>query len=199
MTKTLSRQRNKQLALVVLSLVLTMTSIPDAFAAQVQTTTISNSDTTTANQSLLDQDTIMAPLRTEMAAVTAYTQAVDECDSTPNITADGTDLTKIKEDVAAVNFLPFGTKIRIPELFGDKVFVVHDRMNARYWYRVDILMKSKKVAFQFGFHRSAKIEIVSMGDGKTVYAKAAEAKRVAMIKSIEAEKTKTALADALVK
>lgn len=185
----------KRSLLVALSLVLTMTSIPVAQAAQEtgaleQTSTIVNSDT-----SLLDEEKPVLPLRTYTAAMTAYTSAVDECDADPFTAADGT---QTYDGMVAANFLPFGTKIRVPALFGDKVFVVHDRMNARYNMRVDVWMKDKKVARQFGLHGNVKIEIIEMGDGKTLYAKRAEEKRLALakLKAVESEKAKTQLAAA---
>lgn len=188
-------QTIKRISLVVLSLVLTSTSIPTAFAAPVeslvQTTTIVDSDTSDAAISLLDQSVPLAPIRTQKVAMTAYTSSVDECDADPFIAADGT---HTYDGMVAANFLPFGTKIRIPELFGDKVFVVHDRMNARYWNRVDVWMKDKKVARKFGLQRSAKMEIIEMGDGKTLYTKRAEEKRFARLKKLESEKAKTQLA-----
>src|SRR3989339_658118 len=55
--------------------------------------------------------------------ITAYSSTVDQCDSTPCITANGYNLCENnKENVIATNFLPFGTKIRIPKQFGDRVF-----------------------------------------------------------------------------
>ena len=93
---------------------------------------------------------------TRYVDMTAYTSSVEECDSTPFITADGT---RTEWGIVAANFLPFGTKIRIPEYFGDQVFVVHDRMNQRYYYRVDVWMQTKSEAFQFG-KRKLKIEVL---------------------------------------
>lgn len=187
-------QTTQRISLIVLSLVLTFTSIPTAFAAPgetvTQTTTIVDSDSAPKSATLLDQDVPLAPIRTQKVAMTAYTSSVDECDADPFIAADGT---TTYDGMVAANFLPFGTKIRIPELFGDKVFVVHDRMNARYWNRVDVWMKDKKTAFKFGLQRSAKIEIIEMGDGKTLYTKRAEAKRLARLKQVEAEKAKLKL------
>jgi len=53
--------------------------------------------------------------------ITAYSSTVDQCDDTPCITANGFNLcAHNQEDVIAANFLPFGTKVRIPELFGDR-------------------------------------------------------------------------------
>jgi len=94
---------------------------------------------------------------------TAYTSSVEECDSDPFITADGS---TTRDGIIAANFLPFNTKIRIPELFGDKVFEVHDRMNARYWYRVDVWMEKKNDMRQYGIHRNVTIEVLELGDGK---------------------------------
>jgi len=91
---------------------------------------------------------------------TAYSSDVAQTDSTPCITADGFNVCENgAENVVAANFLPFGTKIKIPKLFGDRIFVVHDRMNARYYYRVDVWMTSRDRAMQYG-KRYIKIQIV---------------------------------------
>jgi len=83
--------------------------------------------------------------------VTAYSSSVDETDDTPCITANGYNLCKHdKENVIACNFLPFGTKVRFPELDPDKEYTVVDRMNERYNSRMDIWMTSKKKASIFG-------------------------------------------------
>ena len=58
----------------------------------------------------------------------------------------------MREGVVACNFLPFGTKIRIPKLFGDEVFVVEDRMHPRKKYQVDVWFPSREEALQFGAH-----------------------------------------------
>ncbi|OGL74059.1 hypothetical protein A3E39_00520 [Candidatus Uhrbacteria bacterium RIFCSPHIGHO2_12_FULL_60_25] len=87
---------------------------------------------------------------------TAYTSRPEETDSTPFITADGT---HVRDGIVAANFLKFGTKIRIPELFGDKIFEVHDRMNKRYNVKVDVWMDNLAKARQHGIRR-VTIEIV---------------------------------------
>ena len=109
---------------------------------------------------------LIAPIR-EVAVVgvyqipvTAYSSTIDQTDSTPCITANGFDLcAHNQEDVIAANFLPFGTKVRIPELFGDQIFTVQDRMNARYYYRADVWMKSRQSAREFGI-AYAKLEVL---------------------------------------
>jgi 3D (Asp-Asp-Asp) domain-containing protein len=88
----------------------------------------------------------------------AYTSRPEETDSTPFITADGS---HVADGIIAANFLPFGTKVRIPKLFGNKIFEVHDRMNKRYPYKIDIWMDDYHEAIQFGVRR-ADIEIVKV-------------------------------------
>lgn len=93
--------------------------------------------------------------------VSAYNSEVGQCDADPFITASGMDLRKNnKENVVATNILPLGTRIRIPEYFGDRIFYVEDRMNRRYKNAFDIWMKSKKEALQFGVKKSVRIEII---------------------------------------
>lgn len=93
---------------------------------------------------------------TKVVEMTAYTSSVEECDDTPFITADGS---HTRWGIVASNFLPFGTKIRIPDYFGDQVFEVHDRMNKRFSNRVDVWMQTKSEAFQFG-KRTLRIEVL---------------------------------------
>ena len=79
---------------------------------------------------------------------TAYSSTVFETDSDPFITAAGT---WVRDGIIANNLFPFGTKIRIPELYGDKVFVVEDRMNSRKgYYHIDIWFPSYWEAKEFG-------------------------------------------------
>lgn len=99
-------------------------------------------------------------IRTSSHVITAYNSEVSQTDDDPCTTANGYNLCKNnKEDSIAANFLKFGTKVRIPELFGDKVFVVRDRMNARHATRVDVWMKNHSDAIKFGV-KTAKIEVI---------------------------------------
>ena len=99
-------------------------------------------------------------VRTSTHTMTAYNSDPAQTDNTPCITANGFDVCKHNvEDTIAANFLKFGTKVRIPELYGDRVFVVRDRMNKRYSDRVDIWMKEKVDARKFGV-KVAKIEVI---------------------------------------
>ncbi len=88
--------------------------------------------------------------------LTAYSSTVDQTDDTPFIAASGK---HVYDGMIAANFLPFGTKVMIPELFGDKVFTVHDRMNRRYTERVDIWFAETQDALNFGI-RTAEIVIL---------------------------------------
>ena len=90
--------------------------------------------------------------------VTAYSSSEDETDSTPFLTASGT---RTRDGVIASNLFPFGTRVRIPELFGDRIFVVEDRMHSRFTDRLDVWMPSKWAALQFG-KRIAEVEIVEL-------------------------------------
>ena len=88
--------------------------------------------------------------------ITAYTSAPEETkDYAPGITASGS---YTRFGVAASNFLPIGTKIQLPKLFGDRIFVVEDRLNNRYNDRIDIWMPSKERALNFGL-RVSEVQI----------------------------------------
>lgn len=98
------------------------------------------------------------PPETHWVIATAYSSTVDQTDSTPFITASGT---HVRDGIIAANFLRFGTIIKIPELYGNKTFIVEDRMNRRYGYgRIDIWFPERWTAKEFGAQK-IKIEIVS--------------------------------------
>lgn len=93
--------------------------------------------------------------------VTAYNSLPWQTNSEPCITASGMDVCERNlEDVIATNYsyLPFGSKIKIPELFGDREFLVEDRMNKRYTQTLDIWMKDYFDAKEFG-RQKMKVEI----------------------------------------
>lgn len=88
--------------------------------------------------------------------VTAYSSAPDQTDNSPYLTASQT---FVREGVVASNYFRIGTKIRFPDLYGDRVFIVEDRMNRRYFKRVDIWMPERDQAVKFGLKR-LKVEVV---------------------------------------
>lgn len=96
------------------------------------------------------------PKKTVRTTITFYSSDPWQTDDTPFITANGT---YVHDGVAAANFLPFGTKIKLPEIFGDKIFVINDRMNRRFSQRVDIWVADRDTAFQLGLKRGALVEI----------------------------------------
>ena len=61
--------------------------------------------------------------------LTAYSSTVDQTDDTPFTTASGT---QVEDGIVASNDLPFGTRVQFPTIYGDKVFLVTDRMNKRF-------------------------------------------------------------------
>jgi len=92
--------------------------------------------------------------------MTAYNSEVGQTDDSPCITANNFNVCDYGvEDTIAANFLPFGSKVKIPELFGDRVFVVRDRMNKRFSNRVDVWMIERPDAVNFGV-KVAKIEVL---------------------------------------
>ncbi|MDP2696070.1 MAG: hypothetical protein Q8O87_02340 [bacterium] len=89
--------------------------------------------------------------------LTAYSSTPDQTDDTPFITASNK---RVRDGIVAANFLPFGTKIMVPELFGDKIFVVEDRMHRRFSDRVDIWFAERADAKRFG-RRQADILVLA--------------------------------------
>jgi 3D (Asp-Asp-Asp) domain-containing protein len=109
----------------------------------------------------LPQNNGLASKYTKNIVLTAYNSEAGQTDDSPCITANGFNVCNNgKEDTVAVNGMKFGTRVRFPELFGNRVFVVRDRMNARYSSNhVDIWMISKADAKKFGV-KSATMEVL---------------------------------------
>ena len=101
----------------------------------------------TEGSALVSQNPITSTLKSVDVFVTAYSSRVEETDSTPFITASGS---TVRSGVVAANWLPFETKIRIPELFGEKVFTVEDRMHRRNAEKMDIWFPTTEEALRFG-------------------------------------------------
>lgn len=87
-------------------------------------------------------------VRTIKVLATAYSSTPWETDDTPFLTAA---CTMVRQGVVANNLLAFGTKIRIPELYGSQIFVIEDRMRwDRSNYQIDIWFPSHQEAKNFG-------------------------------------------------
>jgi len=96
-------------------------------------------------------------VKTIKVVITAYSSTPNQTDETPFITASNK---YVKDGIIANNILPFGTKIRIPKLYGDKIFTVEDRMNKnKSDYQFDIWMPERALAVNFGV-KKAEIEIL---------------------------------------
>ncbi|MCX6737892.1 MAG: hypothetical protein NTY11_00505 [Candidatus Parcubacteria bacterium] len=95
-------------------------------------------------------ETVADPNTIEVV-ITGYSSTPEETDDTPFITASGD---WVHDGIVAANFLPFGSKIRIPEIYGDEIFVVEDRMHPRKKQQIDIWFPSKQEALEFGAHYS---------------------------------------------
>lgn len=96
------------------------------------------------------------PTKKINVVITGYSSTVWQTDDTPFTTAAGT---PVRNGVVATNFLPFNTKIKIPGIYGERIFVVEDRMSPRYGHRIDIWFPDYRQARNFGVRR-AYIEIL---------------------------------------
>jgi 3D (Asp-Asp-Asp) domain-containing protein len=94
----------------------------------------------------------------EVVTVTTYTPSVEECDSTPHITASGFKIDTLnpkRHKIIAVSRdlkrkWKFGTKIRITGIGKySGTYIVKDVMNKRYRKRIDILLGKQNKQFKF--------------------------------------------------
>lgn len=83
--------------------------------------------------------------------LTAYSSTPDQTDDTPFITASNT---RVRDGIVAANFLAFGTRVQIPEIFGDKVFIVEDRMAKKNSNKIDIWFPERHSAKKFGIREA---------------------------------------------
>ena len=116
-------------------------------------------ETLTEISSLQAKSPLEAGYQTITVELTGYSSTPDQTDETPFVTAANT---KARDGIVASNFLSFGTKIRIPELFGDKIFTVEDRMHERFNDRIDVWFPTRKQAQEFGFQEKAAVQILSI-------------------------------------
>ena len=109
-----------------------------------------------ANLNTVSQNSLLAisgpsdPIRTQKikVVITAYSSTVCQTDDTPFITASGKN---VEDGIIANNMLPFGTFVKIPEIYGDKMFIVEDRMHSRKgYYHVDVWFEDYYQAKEFG-------------------------------------------------
>ena len=98
--------------------------------------------------------------KTMKMVVTAYTNIPELTDDTPDITASNK---QIADGMVATNLFKFGTKIRIPEVFGDRILVVEDRMNHKYDGKpyLDVYRPTYNQARNFGA-KITKVEVLEI-------------------------------------
>ena len=96
-------------------------------------------------------DKVIIPTNKIRVVATAYSSTVEQTDDTPHITASNK---QVYDGILAANFLKFGTKVKIPKFFGEKIFTVEDRMNRRFNDanppRVDVWFSTVAEARKFG-------------------------------------------------
>ena len=100
--------------------------------------------------------TVVVLHRMYTVQVSGYNSEVGQTDDSPFITASGT---HVRDGIVATNMFPFGTVIKMPKLYGDKIFVVEDRMNKRYQNNVDIWFTDHAEALKLG-RRTIQIEVI---------------------------------------
>lgn len=133
--------------------------VPEAIATEIKTVPVIGPENKTFGPDAKPTDPYQV-VRTSTHTMTAYNSEAAQTDSTPCITANGFNVCEHGvEDTVAANFLPIGTKIRIPDLFGDRIFIVRDRMNKRHSDRVDVWMIHRADALKFGV-KKARIEVL---------------------------------------
>lgn len=97
-------------------------------------------------------------VKTIVMVATAYSSSPDQTDDTPDITASNK---KVRDGFVANNGLKFGTKVRLPDLYGDKIFIVEDRMHKRKGVRqIDIWKPSYAAAKNFGVKWNVRVEVL---------------------------------------
>ena len=145
------------LALGTLSSIIVSDAAPTSDAVDIA---LANEGDALLNQSPVataEPDVAPDVSRKVTATITAYSSEVRQTDDTPFTTASGS---HVRYGVVAANWLSIGTRVRIPDIFGDQIFVVEDRMSARHTDRMDVWLPTRAEAVHFGL-RKAEVEILS--------------------------------------
>jgi len=117
---------------------------------------IESADLLSQNSPLLKANSEEKPKEIIRILITAYSSSPEETDDTPFITASGS---HVRPGVLAANFLPFGTRVRLPKIFGDQIFIVEDRLHKDYNDRVDVWFSAKEEALNFGW-KISELEVL---------------------------------------
>ena len=137
MTNLRNSVKTKTILTVSMAILVWQFSFPHTVIAKTVTLDEGNADLTakfeeqwqiTQNETLADirlpenPDRPQPPAKkTVRLTVTAYSSTVDQSDTDPFTTASGT---QVHDGTLAANFLPIGTRVRLPDQFGNKIFVV---------------------------------------------------------------------------
>lgn len=158
----MNKLKNNLISLILAVLALNMATPVMVSAAQMGSVPAGDAKDLTIVESVDGKlfhfsDVKVKPHRVVNMVLTAYSSTPGQTDEDPFTAASGK---RVYDGMVAVNGLPFGTKIKIPALYGEKVFTVDDRMNARYGItRMDIWMNAPiKQVRAFGVKR-AVVEI----------------------------------------
>jgi len=96
-------------------------------------------------------------VKTVKMIITAYSSTPDQTDEDPFINAAGE---HVQKGDIAINGLPFGTQVRIPEL-GPEIYTVKDRLHSRVKHpHADIWFESRAEAVNFGAKYNMLVEIL---------------------------------------
>ncbi|MDP3953459.1 MAG: hypothetical protein Q8P99_01395 [bacterium] len=144
------------LALGTLSSAFVSDAAPAPETAEATFTEEANALLNESPVAIAESDADLEVKRKVTVTITAYSSDVGQTDSTPFTTASGT---HVRNGVVAANWLPIGTKVRIPTLFSDQIFVVEDRMHSRHTNRLDVWFPTRAEAVHFGL-RQAEVEIL---------------------------------------
>jgi len=152
-------QNNKKFYIITLVILGILISFPPVFGSKTanQNELSSNTLDLTNKLAMAEQNTLLPTnSQTENRKIeviaTAYSSTVWETDDTPFITASGE---TVRDGIIANNLLPFNTRVKIPELYGDKIFVVEDRMHyLKSLYQIDLWFPSHDEATDFGVKRT---------------------------------------------
>jgi len=147
--------KNRLTISIIIGLIIGVSALGASLPSAVTSADFTN---TTSDSSVVKiTDKVEKVVKTIKVTVTAYSSTPDQTDDTPFITASGK---YVRDGIIASNLLPFGTKIKIPKLYGDKIFVVEDRMNKKKGnYHMDIWMPTRNLAINFG-SKTAEIQIL---------------------------------------
>jgi len=162
--RPLPRGRNIVILLILVSVILGFSPFLEREIGEIEADLYSQFlDLANLPELVIFQENSLAPIsspvnpkpestKSLLMIITAYSSTEDQTDSDPYITAAGT---LVRDGIIASNLLPFGTKIKIPELYEDKIFVVEDRMSWKKGkYQIDIWFPTRELALEFGVKKT---------------------------------------------